>query len=109
MELQIDAFTGDYSGALSRAVALDQKILNAAAKISSQYSDIVSLAMRQAMGTFDITAGTDSNGNLIASDVKVFMKNLGTDQFVFFFPLRAISCEFRIPHTRLSCFMLIGA
>nr|VWO99943.1 Hypoxanthine-guanine phosphoribosyltransferase [Ganoderma boninense] len=76
----IDAFTGDYAAAYNRAIALDQKIMNDATKISSQYSDIVSLATRQAMGTFDITAGTDSNGNFIAGDVKVFMKNLGTDQ-----------------------------
>ncbi|KAI1793781.1 hypothetical protein LXA43DRAFT_1122215 [Ganoderma leucocontextum] len=54
--LQIDAFTGDYAGAHDRAVALDQKIMSAAAEISSQ--------------------------NLVSSDVKIFMKNLGTDRRV---------------------------
>ncbi|PIL35875.1 hypothetical protein GSI_01535 [Ganoderma sinense ZZ0214-1] len=86
----IDAFTGDYAAAYNRAVTLDQKIMNDATKISSQYSDIVSLATRQAMGTLDITAGTDSDGNLIPGDVKVFMKNLGTDQFVLSFTSGAL-------------------
>ncbi len=81
--MQIDAFTGDYSGALDRAVALDQKIMNDAAKISPQYSDIVSLATRQTMSALDITVGTNSKGEVEPSDVKIFMKNLGTDRFVF--------------------------
>ncbi|KAI1795667.1 hypothetical protein LXA43DRAFT_731775 [Ganoderma leucocontextum] len=76
----IDAFTGDYTGAHDRAVALDQKIMSAAAKVSSQYSDIVSLATRQTMSALDITVGTDSSGNLVSDDVKIFMKNLGTDR-----------------------------
>nr|VWP00989.1 Uncharacterized protein [Ganoderma boninense] len=76
----IDTFTGDYSGALSRAVALDQKIMNDAAKISSQYSDIVTLSVRQTMSALDFTVGTDSKGNLQPNDVKIFMKNLGTDR-----------------------------
>ncbi|KAI1795669.1 hypothetical protein LXA43DRAFT_991614 [Ganoderma leucocontextum] len=78
----IDAFTGDYAGAHDRAVALDQKIMSAAAKVSSQYSDIVSLAMRQTMSALDITVGTDSSGNLVQSDIMIFMKNLGTDRRV---------------------------
>ena len=82
---QIDAFTSNYAGALSRAVALDQKITADAGKVSSQYADIVALATRQAMGTLDITVGTDSNKNVIPGDVKIFMKNLGIDRFVFLF------------------------
>ncbi len=56
--------------------------MSAAAKISSQYSDIVSLATRQTMSALDITMGTDSSGIPIPSDIKIFMKNLGTDRFV---------------------------
>ena len=81
----MDAFTGDYAGAHNRAVALDQTLINAAAKISSNYSDLVSLATRQTMSTLDITVGTDSSGNLVPDDIKIFMKNLGTDRFVFVF------------------------
>ena len=53
-----------------------------AAKISSEYSDIVSSALRQGMGTLDITVGTNSNGSVVPDDLKIFMKNTGTDQFV---------------------------
>ena len=56
--------------------------MNDAAKISSQYSDLVSLATRQSMSALDFTVGTDSNGDVVQDDVKTFMKNLGTDQFV---------------------------
>ena len=79
---QIDAFTGDFASAYNRAVALDQKIMSAASQISSQYSDIVALATRQTMGALDFTVGTDQNGHIIPDDVKIFMKNLGTDRFV---------------------------
>ncbi|KAM5540216.1 hypothetical protein V8D89_006035 [Ganoderma adspersum] len=82
VEDAIDAFTGDYAGAHDRAVALDQKITTAAAKISSQYSDLVSLATRQAVSTLDFTVGTDSSGDVVPGDVKIFMKNVGTDRRV---------------------------
>ena len=78
--MQIDAFTGDYSGAHDRAVALDQKILSAANKVSSQYSDLVALATRQTMAALDFTVGTDSNNNVVPGDVKIFMKDQGTAQ-----------------------------
>ncbi|PIL35879.1 hypothetical protein GSI_01539 [Ganoderma sinense ZZ0214-1] len=78
----IDAFTSDYSAAHDRAVALDQKIMNAANSISSQYSDIVSLAMRQAMSSMEITVGTNSDGSVAPSDLKIFMKDTGTDHRV---------------------------
>ena len=73
-------FTGDYAAAHDHAVALDQKIMGAAEKISSQYSDVVALATRQTMSALDFTVGTDSSGNLNRSDVKVFMKDLGNSQ-----------------------------
>ena len=77
-------FVNDYSKAHDRAVALDHKITSAAGKISSHYSDIVSLATRQVMSTLDITVGTTSNGkSVVPGDVKIFMKNVGTDTFVF--------------------------
>ena len=56
--------------------------MNDAGKISSQYSDLVSLATRQAMSALDFTVGTDSNGNVLPDDVMIFMKNKGTDTFV---------------------------
>ena len=69
-------------------MALDQKITSAAGQISSQYSDIVSLATRQVMSTLDITVGTTSGGgSLVPGDVKIFMKDIGTDTFVFQFTL----------------------
>lgn len=69
-------------------MALDRKIMSAAAEFSPQYSDIVSLATRQAMSTLDFTVGTDSYGNVVPGKVKIFMKNLGTDRFVLpFLPL----------------------
>lgn len=78
--------------------------MDAAAKISSQYSDIVSLATRQAMSTLDFTVGTDSNGNLVPDDIKVFMKNLGTDRFVLLalFPLTVAALSFETKNLVLT-------
>ncbi|KAH9912477.1 uncharacterized protein BXZ73DRAFT_82314 [Epithele typhae] len=59
----IDAFTTGYSDALARAIALDNKITGDAGKISSEYVDLVSLS---------------THGSVNASDVMVFMRDIGT-------------------------------
>ncbi|TFK89099.1 DUF1793-domain-containing protein [Polyporus arcularius HHB13444] len=74
----IDAFTADFTAAHDRAVALDQKIMSDASKVSSNYVDLVSLGARQTFGALDITVLADDKGNVDASDVKIFMKDLGT-------------------------------
>ena len=79
--VQIDAFTADFSDAMDRAVALDQKIMGDAAKISAHYVDLVSLATRQTMSSMDITVQND-NGKVNASDVKTFVKDIGYSQYV---------------------------
>lgn len=75
--IQIDDFTAEFASAMQRAMALDQAILNAASKISPQYVDLVSLAARQTFSTIDITASFGSDGLANASDVRIFMKELG--------------------------------
>ena len=74
---KIDAFASDFPAALDRAKALDKKLMDDAAKISSNYVDLVSLAARQVFGSLDITAFADSNGKFDPSDVKIFMKDMG--------------------------------
>ena len=53
-----------------------------AAKISPEYVDLVSLATRQILGSLDITVLSDGQSGVNASDVKIFMKNMGDDQCV---------------------------
>ena len=76
--MQIDAFVQDFSAASDRAQSLDEKIISDAAKISSNYVDLVSLAARQVMGSMDITVlESDSRGSVDGSDVKIFVKDIG--------------------------------
>ena len=76
--MQIDAFVQDFSAASDRAQSLDEKIISDAAKISSNYVDLVSLAARQVMGSMDITVlESDSGGSVDGSDVKIFVKDIG--------------------------------
>ena len=79
---QIDAFVEDASAASARAVALDTKIMTDAAKISPEYVDLVSIATRQILGSLDITVLGDVQDGVNASDVKIFVKNMGADQCV---------------------------
>ena len=74
----------DFEDANNRAVVLDAKIMSDASKISPQYADLVSLATRQTMGSLDITVLSDAQGNVNASDVKIFMKDVGTTQWVVY-------------------------
>jgi hypothetical protein len=55
IQSQIQAFVTDASGALSRSLAFDSKVLSAASGISSQYADVVSLATRQVFGGLEVT------------------------------------------------------
>ncbi|KAI0746013.1 hypothetical protein C8Q76DRAFT_606683 [Earliella scabrosa] len=74
----IDAFLSDFSAANDRAVQLDQRIMEQAAQISPRYVDLVSLGARQTLGSLDITCLGDSNGGVDASNVKIFMKDIGS-------------------------------
>ena len=54
-------------------------IVEAAAQISDNYVDLVSLATRQTLGSLEITTNEGAN----SSDVTVFMKDLGTSLSVW--------------------------
>ncbi|KAJ3967181.1 hypothetical protein EV361DRAFT_931862 [Lentinula raphanica] len=70
----------DSSNALQRAIALDNNITTAANAISSNYADLVTLAARQVMAGMEITVGVGSNGQINASDIQFFMKDIGNSQ-----------------------------
>ncbi|OCH90332.1 DUF1793-domain-containing protein [Obba rivulosa] len=73
----ISAFVTNYTTASQRAQDLDQNLVQAAANISSQYVDLVSLAARQAFAGLDITISNGTDGQWNTSDVKIFMKDVG--------------------------------
>ena len=75
---QIDAWTTSFSDIQARAIAFDEAVMGNASKVSSHYVDLVSLATRQTLGSLDITVSTDSTGQPNASDVRIFMKDLGS-------------------------------
>ncbi|KZT10664.1 uncharacterized protein LAESUDRAFT_643335, partial [Laetiporus sulphureus 93-53] len=76
----IEGFVSDFSDAQSRAESLDNELTQNASSISSQYSDLISLAARQAFGGIDITVSNETDGNWNTSDAMIFMKNMGTDR-----------------------------
>jgi hypothetical protein len=83
--LKIDHFLSNYSSALSRAVALDTKIMSDTATLSalssntlSLYQNLVALNLRQTMGGLEFTTSVLANGTLAgAGDLRVFMKDVG--------------------------------
>ena len=72
----------DYSDASSRATTLDNQITQSAQSVSSEYSDLVSLAARQTFGSIDITVSRGSDGQWNTSDAMIFMKNMGNNRSV---------------------------
>ncbi|KZV65241.1 hypothetical protein PENSPDRAFT_737823 [Peniophora sp. CONT] len=78
----INFVLGDYSGALSRAVTLDNKLTAAAQSVVSgnTLSDIASLTTRNIFGSTELTIGVGSDGKLNGSDVMMFMRNTNGDQ-----------------------------
>ncbi|KAJ7662636.1 hypothetical protein DFH06DRAFT_1042656 [Mycena polygramma] len=78
----IDAFMADFPAARTRALALDQKILQDSAAVSPEYTDLVSLGARQAMAGVEITLSQKQDGSWNLSDVQGFMKDVGNSQRV---------------------------
>ncbi|KAJ6461899.1 hypothetical protein C8R47DRAFT_1225700 [Mycena vitilis] len=76
----IDAFMNDFPAARTRALVLDQKILQDASAISQEYADLVSLAARQAMAGVEITLSQLPGESLNSSDVQAIMKDVGNSQ-----------------------------
>ncbi|KAE9404342.1 hypothetical protein BT96DRAFT_813635 [Gymnopus androsaceus JB14] len=77
----ISAFLSDYTDAVQRATALEQRITSAAQSISTDFADLVSFGARQAL-TSDITISQDSNGAWNYSDVLAFQRDTGKSRRV---------------------------
>ncbi|KAJ7585371.1 hypothetical protein C8J56DRAFT_946578 [Mycena floridula] len=73
----IDSFLADFPDALNRAVAFDQRVMQAADQVSLDYADLVSLVARQTLAGVDWTVSRTSNGDWDLSDVKAFMRDTG--------------------------------
>lgn len=61
-EDMIRCFLHDYPNTAARSLSLDEDLTQAAAVISPEYSDLVSLASRQVFGSIDITISKDQSG-----------------------------------------------
>lgn len=74
------AFATGSQDALARSLALGQKIMTAANNVSAHNVALISLATRQAMGGTELTIGrqTSDPSAWNTSDVKMFMKDVGT-------------------------------
>ncbi|TFK38775.1 hypothetical protein BDQ12DRAFT_651125 [Crucibulum laeve] len=78
----VDDFLSDFDAAKTRALALDNKIMSDGVAVSTKYADLLALSLRQTVGAMDITVGRGSNGKWNTSDVKIFMKDIGTGRRV---------------------------
>ncbi|KAI0952144.1 hypothetical protein AcV7_008040 [Taiwanofungus camphoratus] len=75
----ISTFLGDYSNAVARAQAFDAQVNSDASVISSNYSAVVALSVRQAFGATEITISKDSSSQFNTSDIMVFLKEISSD------------------------------
>ncbi|KAK0444567.1 uncharacterized protein EV420DRAFT_1574563 [Desarmillaria tabescens] len=78
----INAFLQDFEDAQNRADNLDESILSAARDISPDYGDLVSLAARQTLASTDITVSKAADGSWNSTDIKMFMKDMGSSRRV---------------------------
>lgn len=76
---QVSAFLQDYDNAVQYAHAFDASLAKNASDVSSHYADLISLTARQAMAGIELTVGgSEPNWNI--SDVKMFMKDIGSSK-----------------------------
>ena len=58
--------------------------MDAATGISPEYADLVSLSLRQVLGSIDITVSSNSQSDPDPTDVMVFMKDIGASGYVLY-------------------------
>lgn len=68
----------DFDNALSAAIAMDAKVIADGQKYSQNYANLLTLTLRQAMGAIDITLVKEVDGNWNSTNIKAFMKNMGS-------------------------------
>ncbi|KAL1942376.1 hypothetical protein VTO73DRAFT_5978 [Trametes versicolor] len=78
MSQAIKDFISSFPDIQRKAIALDNAIAGDALKISPRYADLVSLAARQTLGSLDITVSTGTDGKPNSSNVRIFMKDVGS-------------------------------
>lgn len=76
--LQSEFFLDDFRNALASAEAFDAQLQTAGSVFSSDYADLLTLSVGQVLGSLDITIAHGNDGAWNFSDVKVFMKNMGS-------------------------------
>ncbi|KAI0312486.1 hypothetical protein OF83DRAFT_644042 [Amylostereum chailletii] len=74
----IDDFLNDFPAALERAIQFDANLTNAATSTipGTEYSDLIALATRQAVGFTSLTIGKGSDGLWNKSDVMMFWRDV---------------------------------
>ncbi len=89
--IQIDDFLANFSSALSRATALDNKVISNVTAVAYKLSlsatanltDLVILGLRQAIGSLEFTVSKNSNGTFAGmEDSRIFMKDVGSSRYV---------------------------
>jgi len=84
--LQIDDFLFDLPDAHNRPNALDTKIVREASALFLKYVDLV----WETMGSMEFVAGNAKNSG---SDIKIFMKDIGVNGYVFPSPPLILSTQ----------------
>ncbi|KAF8992055.1 hypothetical protein BDQ17DRAFT_240301 [Cyathus striatus] len=62
----------------SKAIDFDNKVLADGGAISSKYNDLISFSLRMTFAAMDITIPRFGNGTVDTSDLKIFMKDIGS-------------------------------
>ena len=88
--IQIDDFLSNFPSALSRATALDNKVISDVTDVASKTSltvtalkNLVILGLRQAIGSLEFTLSKFANGTFAGmEDARIFMKDVGSSRYV---------------------------
>lgn len=69
-------FLRDYPNALQRAKVFDDRVITDGSKISLDYADLLTLAVRQAFSGTELTISRNPDGSYNTSDVLLFVKGM---------------------------------
>lgn len=76
--MQVRNATDDFQYALNISIGFDNQISADALHYSQEYADLLTISTRQALSALEITLVQSTDGTWNSTDVKAFMKNMGS-------------------------------
>ncbi|KLO18697.1 DUF1793-domain-containing protein [Schizopora paradoxa] len=73
----VSSFLQNFTSAVSQAEVFDNNLMDASLAISQEYADLISISLRAAVSSLEITIPQEDQGQWNSSEIQAYMKDMG--------------------------------